>query len=277
MSCSLATNAMQEPNRSGPYCREDPQLLRKGAAAVIDRTPAWVWSSAGRASGAYGGARFATRAGRLAEALRNTSALSLYRSICSLWSAPNAVVLGGQEAEVEAWGAGFVPTVATPALFQLVDLQTYLPDAILAKVDRASMAVGLKSRRATSQSQADRARAAPAPARTRTRWSDEVGPCGSSCYRRVPRALVDRPKQGFGVPMAAWLRGPLREWADDLLARNSLALGGLLQPEPILERWNAHRSGSADWSYSLWAVLVFLDWHRRWQSQMSPGSVGAAL
>jgi asparagine synthase (glutamine-hydrolysing) len=66
--------------------------------------------------------------------------------------------------------------------------------------------------------------------------------------------------------MAAWLRGPLREWADDLLSAESLTATGLLRSEPISARWSQHRAGLADWSYSLWAVLVFVDWWRVWQS-----------
>jgi asparagine synthase (glutamine-hydrolysing) len=252
-----------------------PLLLRKGAAHLIDRAPAWAWSGAARISGAAD-SRHATRAARLAEALRGTSAVALYRSICSLWPVPNEVVLGGEESEVEAWGVGPGAAVATPGLFQLIDLQTYLPDAILAKVDRASMAVSLESRvPLLNHRLLELALRLPRRARMRdgvTKWV-----LRELLYRYVPRALVDRPKQGFGVPMAAWLRGPLREWADDLLSHEALTSGGLLRPEPILERWRAHRSGSVDWSYSLWAVLVFQDWQRHWQSHRFSGFVRAAV
>ena len=85
-------------------------------------------------------------------------------------------------------------------------------------------------------------------------------------YRHVPRALVDRPKQGFGVPLGAWLRGPLREWAGDLLDPARLAREGYLDPQPISAVWAAHQSGAADHGHRLWAVLMFEAWLERWGS-----------
>ena len=76
----------------------------------------------------------------------------------------------------------------------------------------------------------------------------------------VPRALIERPKQGFSVPLGAWLRGSLRAWADDLLAPATLRRGDWLEPEPIAVRWREHRSGQRDWSQSLWAVLMLQSW-----------------
>ena len=80
-------------------------------------------------------------------------------------------------------------------------------------------------------------------------------------YRYVPRALLDRPKAGFGVPMAAWLRGPLREWAEDLLSEASLNKCGLLQAPLIRTAWQAHAAGRGDFSAQLWNVLMFQSWY----------------
>jgi asparagine synthase (glutamine-hydrolysing) len=79
-------------------------------------------------------------------------------------------------------------------------------------------------------------------------------------HKHVPRSLVDRPKRGFGVPIADWLRGPLREWADDLLSPASLASDGLLVPDPIVRTWQQHRSGTHNWENQLWIVLMFQAW-----------------
>ena len=79
-------------------------------------------------------------------------------------------------------------------------------------------------------------------------------------YRRVPRALVDRPKQGFSVPMAAWLRGPLRGWAEELLSAERLRREGFLQPAPVREVWAQHLAGTHDWQHRLWPVLSFQAW-----------------
>ena len=79
-------------------------------------------------------------------------------------------------------------------------------------------------------------------------------------YRHVPPTLVDRPKMGFGVPIASWLRGPLRPWADDLLDAGRLKRQGLLDAEPVQRAWSQHRSGRRDRAYELWDVLVLQAW-----------------
>jgi len=85
-------------------------------------------------------------------------------------------------------------------------------------------------------------------------------------YKYIPKKLIDRPKMGFGVPIDKWLRGPLKEWAGDLLSADRLKREGFLNPGPIQEKWNAHLTGDISWHYHLWPILMFQAWHERWNT-----------
>ncbi|HZB37754.1 MAG TPA: asparagine synthase (glutamine-hydrolyzing) [Beijerinckiaceae bacterium] len=204
------------------------------------------------------------RIARLAEALDGRSPMEVYRAVSSLWTEAGDIVIGSREPFLPIYDPELARELDPVARFQLVDLCTYLPDAILTKVDRASMAVSLETRvPLLNHKLIELAFRLPASARRRggmSKWAlREV------LYRRVPRALVDRPKKGFGVPIGNWLRGPLRAWADERLSDAALRETDLFDPAPIRRRWLDHRAGVADWSYPLWAVLVFQDWHAAWK------------
>jgi asparagine synthase (glutamine-hydrolysing) len=139
------------------------------------------------------------------------------------------------------------------------DAVTYLPDDILAKVDRAAMAVGLETRVPFLDPRVV-AFAWRLPLSYRLREGESKRVLRRVLYRHVPRALVERPKAGFAVPLAAWLRGPLRDWAESLLAEGRLQREGYFTPAPIRKAWAEHLSGRRDWQYHLWDVLMFQSW-----------------
>jgi asparagine synthase (glutamine-hydrolysing) len=183
-----------------------------------------------------------------------------YRSLVSAWDEPESIVRGANEAR----GAIFDPEIARAlpdglARMQYLDTLTYLPDDILTKVDRASMAVALEVRvpildhRLVEFSWR-------LPARFKLRRGQGKWLLRQVLYRHVPKHLVERPKAGFAVPIGSWLRGPLRDWAEELLSERRLGAGGLLDPAPIRARWREHLDGHRNWHASLWTVLMFQAW-----------------
>jgi asparagine synthase (glutamine-hydrolysing) len=144
-----------------------------------------------------------------------------------------------------------------------IDALNYLPDDILVKVDRAAMACSLETRVPLLDHRVVEF-AFSLPVSVKTRHGEAKWPLRQILYKFVPRALVDRPKRGFGVPVAEWLRGPLRDWADDLLSPDALAKDGLLNPAPIVHLWQQHRSGQYAWENRLWGVLMFQAWRARY-------------
>lgn len=188
----------------------------------------------------------------------------LYRDLVSYWHDPAGMAPGGSEPVDAPWDGSLVKPLADfTERMQCIDMLTYLPDDILSKVDRASMATSLEARVPLLDHRVVEF-AWRLPARFRVRDGVSKWLLRRVLYRHVPRELIERPKMGFGIPIGEWLRGPLRDWAEDLLGERHLLDQGLLDPTPIRQRWREHLSGDANWQYPLWAILMFQAWHRRW-------------
>jgi asparagine synthase (glutamine-hydrolysing) len=141
----------------------------------------------------------------------------------------------------------------------LADLLSYLPDDILVKVDRASMSASLEARAPLLDHRVVEF-AWRLPLDQKIRGGEGKWLLRRVLERHVPREITDRPKQGFGVPIDEWLRGPLRGWAEDLLSRQKLAREGFLDPTPVQVALRDHLNGRRNLQYQLWTVLMFESW-----------------
>jgi asparagine synthase (glutamine-hydrolysing) len=216
--------------------------------------------------------RFSTRLGRVAQCLASTDTATLYEGLTA--QADGAAFLSSPGGQTEArWT---MATSRDEMLEQLMWLDTtdYLPNDILVKVDRATMAVALEARLPFLDHRlVEFAMSLPVDLRLRGRVGKWV--VKQMLYRDIPRRLIDRPKQGFALPVAEWLRGPLRDWAEDLLRVERLREQPLISAVTVRRQWSEHLAGLRDWQYSLWPLLMFLAWERRVrEGRIRPGRAG---
>lgn len=192
-----------------------------------------------------------------ARVLSDMTRIGLYRNLCSHWEPSTAVIGGHLE------GAPFDdqwPQIDRFAeQMMAMDSVTYLPNDILTKVDRAAMAVSLETRMPYLDHELFEL-VWRLPLEMKIRHGRSKWILRETLYRHVPKVLFERPKMGFAIPLDAWLRGPLRDWAGALLDESRLSQEGYFDPSPIRQKWHQHLAGTADWHYHLWDVLMFQAW-----------------
>ena len=239
-----------------------PMPLRQGIAAAVRAVPTAVWDRLMDPirPTPRGKEHNGQRLHRLADYLKSRDTDELHRKLVSRWRFPEAAVPGARipptllDQMLPARG-----TLGDMERMMQLDMVSYLPDDILAKVDRATMAVSLESRAPFLDHRVVEF-AWSLPQELKFRDGQSKWLLRQVLYRRVPQALVDRPKMGFEVPIGLWLRGPLKDWAAALLDRDRLTREGWFDAHVITRHWEEHLQGKANWGMQLWPVCMFQSW-----------------
>jgi asparagine synthase (glutamine-hydrolysing) len=248
-----------------PILSKVPRGVRGFVAAGLMNVPARFWDQAANwlstdmpAPNRW--SRLGEKAQKVASLLAMRNVDDLYLALVSHWPDPGEIVVGGVETTPLTPSA--IPQVAQLCdveRMMITDILGYMSDDILTKVDRATMAASLESRVPMLDHRvAEFAWRLPIEYKLRDGQAKWI--LRQVLYRYVPRNLIERTKSGFAVPIDNWLRGPLREWAEDLLCESGLKRSGYLQPAPIRKRWLEHLRGQHNWHPQLWNVLMFLTW-----------------
>ena len=202
---------------------------------------------------------FADKAHKLAGLLMAPSLEKIYQHTLQHWPRDPSPVLAVEQGDLRSYLDTYCPPVNNTGDMLRADMATYLPDDILTKVDRASMAVSLEIRvPLLDHRMVEFAQRLPIEMKImggKGKW-----PLRKILNRYIDEDLYDRPKTGFGVPIGEWLRGPLKDWADDILAVDRIHRGGYLDAKWVSKRWADHRAGNGNWQYLLWDVLMFESW-----------------
>jgi asparagine synthase (glutamine-hydrolysing) len=196
---------------------------------------------------------------KFSDLLASKSQGEVYRFLVSLWHRPGELLHANEPPSALTDSSRWPAEQSFLDRMMFLDQIGYLPDDILVKVDRAAMAVSLETRVPMLDHRLVEF-AWTLPRHHKVRQGKSKWLLRQLLDRHVPSALVDRPKMGFGVPIGAWLRGPLKDWASSLLDPAKVRDQGFFDPQTLADRWAQHQSGRREFGHQLWAVLMFQAW-----------------
>lgn len=200
---------------------------------------------------------------KLQETLETNNSEEIYFNLISHWKHPEQIVRNAKEPKGLLDNREFWPKVSNfTEMMMYLDMISYLPDDILVKLDRASMGASLEGRVPFIDDHNVVEFAWQLPMDFKIRNGKGKWILREILSHYIPRHLIDRPKMGFGVPIGSWLRGGLRDWAEDLLSEAQLDQEGFFNSQPIRQKWDEHLAGKHDWHYYLWDILMFQAWYR---------------
>jgi asparagine synthase (glutamine-hydrolysing) len=238
-----------------------PAPMRQVTSKLITSIPPAVWDRFGAIL--PGGKDYISIGDKIhkgAGVLASNDLGELYLGMVSQITNPSDWVIGGFEPSTKLIvDAPFLAEFNDLEKMMLLDTISYLPDDILVKVDRAAMGVSLEGRSPFLDYRIFEF-AWSLPFNYKLRDGQTKWPLRQLLYRHVPKELIERPKMGFGIPIGDWIRGPLRDWADNLLSEDRLRREGYFRAEFIRTKWAEHLSGSRNWQAQLWTVLMFQAW-----------------
>jgi len=239
-----------------------PIPVRQGIGSAMCAISPAGWDAFNARCGSYLPSRMQSvqmgeKVHKLAGLLSARGSTEMYQRLVSQWVDSASVVIGGSEAD-QAMDSAVDSFADIEHQMMLMDGLTYLPDDILCKVDRAAMGVSLETRVPMLDHRVvELAWSLPLDMKIRNGQGKWL--LRQLLYKYVPQSMMERPKQGFGLPLDEWLRGPLRTWAAALLDERRLRREGYFHPEPILKAWAEHLGGK-NRQFKLWGVLMFQAW-----------------
>lgn len=242
-----------------------PYPARRALGYAVQKFPASGWDWIGTALNTVLPAK--RRIDRFTGKVQTVGALlsgsrsveELHQTMSSRWKGAGSPVVGTPRARWSAVMPSSANSMGCEQAMMYRDTLDYLPNDILCKVDRAAMANSLETRVPFLDHRVVEL-AWRLPLSMKIRQGQTKWVLRQILYRHVPKHLIERPKAGFAIPLAKWLRGPLREWAEALLDQRALEAGGFLKALPIRKQWEEHLAGTYDHSAGIWTVLMFQAW-----------------